>query len=138
MSIWVCKWASSPRLIHVYCCTPALLLTNRLLIVPIIASIQTHSQVVSHWVGLRPGRSRVRLELDAHGLAVGQGVQERAQTQEQGPAGGAPGSSSTSDGGGPHVVPLVHNYGHGGAGLTLAWGCAGDVVSLLVNAGVVV
>ncbi len=29
------------------------------------------------------------------------------------------------------VGELVHCYGHGGAGVTLSWGCAADVVSLL-------
>jgi D-amino-acid oxidase len=30
---------------------------------------------------------------------------------------------------------VVHCYGHGGAGVTLAWGCAGEVVSLVGAAG---
>ncbi len=30
---------------------------------------------------------------------------------------------------------IVHNYGHGGAGVTLSWGCALDVLALLDRAG---
>jgi D-amino-acid oxidase len=28
---------------------------------------------------------------------------------------------------------LVHNYGHGGAGVTLSWGCATEVVRLIAE-----
>lgn len=30
---------------------------------------------------------------------------------------------------------IVHNYGHGGAGVTLSWGCADDVVELITSDG---
>ncbi|XP_053962432.1 D-aspartate oxidase [Anastrepha ludens] len=33
--------------------------------------------------------------------------------------------------GGKKIV--IHNYGHGGSGVTLAWGCANDVLELLKN-----
>jgi len=45
-------------------------------------------------VGLRPGRSPLRLDSEVLG-----------------------------------AVPVVHCYGHGGSGITLAMGCAEDVVS---------
>jgi D-amino-acid oxidase len=53
--------------------------------------------ILEHKVGLRPGRSAVRLEAELW----------------------APG------------MLLVHNYGHGGAGVTLSWGCASEVVELV-------
>ncbi|MFK7960902.1 MAG: FAD-dependent oxidoreductase [Phycisphaerales bacterium] len=54
--------------------------------------------VIEHRVGLRPGRDTVRLEVEDLPIA----------------------------GGGD--VPVVHNYGHAGAGYTLSWGCAAEVV----------
>jgi D-amino-acid oxidase len=52
-------------------------------------------------VGLRPGRTTVRVEREE-------------LPAEDGRAGGT----------------VIHNYGHGGAGYTLSWGCAEDVVAL--------
>jgi D-amino-acid oxidase len=49
--------------------------------------------VLSHAVGLRPGRSEVRLDTVRRPGGV-----------------------------------IVHNYGHGGGGVTLSWGCADEVV----------
>jgi D-amino-acid oxidase len=31
---------------------------------------------------------------------------------------------------GPTDVPLIHNYGHGGSGITLSWGCAEETLEL--------
>jgi D-amino-acid oxidase len=58
--------------------------------------------VLEHVVGLRPGRSTVRLE---EGEQLSSGAR------------------------------VVHNYGHGGAGITLSWGCAHEVVTLVDDAG---
>lgn len=60
--------------------------------------------VVGHRVGLRPARPFVRLEAEA--LAAGDG----------------------------RTVTVVHNYGHGGAGVTLSWGCAEDATALVLAA----
>ena len=57
--------------------------------------------VLRHKVGLRPGRPQVRLEEEK--VASGQGRAER----------------------------VVHCYGHGGAGVTLSWGCADEVAALV-------
>ncbi|HWG90223.1 MAG TPA: FAD-dependent oxidoreductase [Candidatus Thermoplasmatota archaeon] len=54
-------------------------------------------QILSRAVGLRPGRTQIRLEAEA----------------------AEPGFT------------VVHNYGHGGAGVTLSWGCADEVASLV-------
>jgi D-amino-acid oxidase len=56
------------------------------------------ARVLEHVVGLRPGRSTVRLE---EGEPLDSGAR------------------------------VVHNYGHGGAGITLSWGCAREVVTLV-------
>ncbi len=52
--------------------------------------------IISSHVGLRPGRSQIRLEQDPE-------------------------------------ASIIHNYGHGGAGFTVSWGCAADVLSLVQN-----
>jgi len=62
-------------------------------IVPALAEIDPVAAVV----GLRPGRSEIRVETDMSLLPV----------------------------------PVVHNYGHGGSGITVGWGCAADVVALV-------
>ncbi len=57
------------------------------------------SQITGHKVGLRPGRSQVRLEVER-----------------------------VSD-----SCAVIHNYGHGGAGFTLSWGCAQEVAEQASN-----
>ena len=66
------------------------------------------AEVVEHRVGVRRGRPEVRLEIEA---------------------GPEPASPSL-----PLGVPCVHNYGHGGSGVTLSWGCAEETVGLVREA----
>ncbi|XP_014484369.1 PREDICTED: tubulin polyglutamylase TTLL13-like [Dinoponera quadriceps] len=61
------------------------------------------AQISRAWVGLRPGRPRVRLECE----------NLRAPTGKE--------------------FKVIHNYGHGGSGVTLCWGCAVDVVEMIRN-----
>ena len=60
------------------------------------------ARILGHRVGLRPARPRVRLEAEGAG----------------------------GDGPGPGCL-VVHNYGHGGGGITLSWGCAREAVRLV-------
>ncbi|XP_076619516.1 D-aspartate oxidase-like [Colletes latitarsis] len=59
------------------------------------------TKVSKEWVGLRPGRPCVRLEPEV--LRSPRGTR----------------------------FTVIHNYGHGGSGVTLCWGCAMDVVAIL-------
>jgi len=67
----------------------------------------TGIRVLGHRVGLRPFRPQVRLEAEPAGPAR---------------AGHGPGPA------------VVHNYGHGGAGITLSWGCAREAAALATQA----
>jgi D-amino-acid oxidase len=64
------------------------------------------ARIIEHRVGFRPARSRVRLEAE---------------------------DTVATDGSSRRL--LVHNYGHGGAGVTLSWGCARAVASLVAQLG---
>jgi D-amino-acid oxidase len=62
------------------------------------------ARILEHRVGLRPVRREVRLEA---GTTAGPRGDREARRL------------------------VVHNYGHGGAGVTLSWGCAHEVVRLV-------
>jgi len=61
------------------------------------------AQIIREWVGLRPGREEVRIESE---VINSNGFRDK--------------------------LHVVHNYGHGGSGVTLFWGCAQEVL-VLVN-----
>jgi D-amino-acid oxidase len=64
------------------------------------------ARIIEHRVGFRPARSQIRLEAEDMVAADGSGRRR-----------------------------LVHNYGHGGAGVTLSWGCARAAASLVAQLG---
>jgi len=77
--------------------TEAVLLARARALLPILGD----APIVSRAVGLRPGRTEVRLE----------------RCDDLDPAGRA----------------VVACYGHGGAGVTMSWGCADEVASLVAG-----
>jgi len=84
-----------------------------------------HAELVDHWVGLRPGRVRLRLESEELSPAALAAAAEAA--------GGDVEPFSRAGSGRLQGLRVVHNYGHGGSGLTLAWGTAGDAVQLVLQ-----
>ncbi len=89
--------------------TAADILRRATALVPALAG----ARVIGHKVGLRPGRPAVRLEAES-GAPTGDG-------------GGGAGADAGAGRG------VVHCYGHGGAGVTLSWGCAAEVVALVAT-----
>ena len=81
------------------------------------------ARVLGHRVGLRPFRPRVRLEAEPPGAAQA----EPPSAAQAGP----PGTARAGLESGPAVV---HNYGHGGSGVTLSWGCAREAAALVTHA----
>ncbi|XP_060066892.1 D-aspartate oxidase-like [Ylistrum balloti] len=63
-----------------------------------------NAKILDEWMGLRPQRTGIRVEL------------ENKQTNT-----------------GKRVI-IVHNYGHGGSGVTLHWGCALEATKLVTHA----
>lgn len=63
-----------------------------------------NASTIKEWVGLRPGREMVRLETETI-----KGTKDHKKTA------------------------IIHNYGHGGCGVTLCWGCADEVLEKTVT-----
>ncbi|CAH0553000.1 unnamed protein product [Brassicogethes aeneus] len=67
----------------------------------IVPSLET-ADIIKEQVGLRPGRTELRLELELRNIKG-------------------------------KMVRVLHNYGHGGSGITLSIGCAMDAVDLILK-----
>lgn len=60
--------------------------------------------ILKEFTGLRPGRTNIRIEKEI--------IFDKNQKKS---------------------IMIIHNYGHGGSGATLCWGCAKEVIYILNN-----
>lgn len=95
-----------------------------------------HAKLVNHWVGLRPHRNTLRLEMEMP-------IDSSSSSSSEPRIIPCPTSVECYGHDSPHInntlknvdcarsrVPIIHNYGAGGSGMTLHWGCAVDVLQL--------
>ncbi|WP_434382817.1 FAD-dependent oxidoreductase [Melittangium boletus] len=78
---------------------------------------------------LEPDARAARAILERAARLLPEGTRLEVRQHRVGLRPGRPTVRLEAEARGPHHV--VHNYGHGGAGVTLSWGCAEEVVALL-------
>ena len=83
---------------------------------------KNNEQQIEDWAGLRPLRSPVRLEARRVEVEVEEREGEEKSSEQ---TKSRPRARSN--------VLVVSNYGHGGSGFTLHWGCAGDAAALVLE-----
>lgn len=77
-----------------------------------------NAKIDIEWVGLRPGRSCVRLESTTIETSIFGSLVVKQNNIFKFLENGK-------------TVAIIHSYGHGGSGVTLFWGCAFDVLTLV-------
>jgi len=79
-----------------------------------------HARVLNHWIGLRPHRTRLRLEMELL----------NDKTYRACPAAVETGVELLSTASAQCRVPIIHCYGASGSGMSISWGVAEQVLRM--------